>query len=80
MLLKDFMKQEKISQATLGKKINISRSSISTLLSSNRFPNPIAIKKIEIFSNGKVTANDFMKQHEESILKSILLEEKKEFK
>ena len=67
MLLKDYLKINKISQNKFANKCNLARSSICKILSGERFPSPHAMNNIEIATLGQVKANDFMKEYQERI-------------
>ena len=77
MILEDYLKEFKITNNQFAKLTKLDKSAVTLLLQGKRFPRPETIKKIEIGTNGQVTANDFMRQHESAILKNLILEEKK---
>lgn len=67
MYLKDYLKDNKITQNKFAKSCNLTRSSICKILSGERFPSPFAMNNIEIATYGQVRANDFMKQYQERL-------------
>lgn len=67
MLLKDYLKENRMTQNKFAKSCNLTRSSISKILSGERFPSPYAMNNIEIATYGQVRANDFMKEYQERV-------------
>jgi transcriptional regulator with XRE-family HTH domain len=59
MKLKDFLKEEKITQEQFAKVIGVSQATVSRWCDGFQKPNQKMMTKILIATQGKVTANDF---------------------
>ena len=62
MRLIDYLKKEGISQATFARKIKLSPAGICRIIKGNRFPKPSTVAKIDFWTKGEVTYEDFLKE------------------
>lgn len=62
MLLKEYLKSNNISKEDFALNMGVSYASVSSWTYGDRFPRPLALKKIYEHTNGQVTANDFVQQ------------------
>lgn len=59
MKLKDFLKEEKITQEQFAEVIGVSQATVSRWCEGLQIPTPKQMNKILLATKGKVTANDF---------------------
>ena len=60
MQLRHWMTYKKFTQAQMAHKVGVSRAMISLLLSNQRDPSAGLIRRIELATNGEVTARDLL--------------------
>jgi transcriptional regulator with XRE-family HTH domain len=61
MRLIDYLKREGISQAKFARKIKLSPAGVCRIIAGNRFPKPSTLAKIDFWTKGEVTYEDFLK-------------------
>ena len=60
MQLRQWMSQKRFTQSDLANKIGVSRAYISLLLNNKRDPSAGLIRRIELATDGDVTARDLL--------------------
>lgn len=60
MTLREWLKKNKISAEIFAGKVNASEGAVLKWLSGERFPRPESLRRIQLATGGKVTANDFV--------------------
>ena len=60
MQLAVYMERYEISPAEAARDLNVSTSAVYLWLHAKRMPRPEVLKRIAVWSKGKVTANDFL--------------------
>jgi transcriptional regulator with XRE-family HTH domain len=62
MELKTWLEKNNVTAFAFADDIQVHHSAVSRYLSSERFPRPAILRRIELRTRGKVTANDFARQ------------------
>ncbi|MEH6476677.1 MAG: helix-turn-helix transcriptional regulator [Sneathiella sp.] len=60
MKLKTWLDSRKIKAVTFAENVGVTHSTIGRYVSGDRFPRPEILRRIEVATGGKVTANDFL--------------------